>query len=204
MEFVNDQMDADVGSSVNEVILQPGSAHPQTLSRPDASGVSGNAGNVLGGQNASDSGYMLSVPPVDNGNIFGGQVGSGSSGSLDRQSNNKQYEQEQELPQQQMLLDGGNQQDQSPSQPVVIDWPAALEQCGGDQEFLIELLDDFWAEISSQLSTLKRMVSGFLCVILVVRDHTHIFKITKSLTFAHLSLTTYYDQTLRAAWGSDL
>lgn len=35
--------------------------------------------------------------------------------------------------------------------PSIIDWSAALEQCGGDEEFLAELLEDFNAELDAQM-----------------------------------------------------
>ena len=46
------------------------------------------------------------------------------------------------------------------SDPPSIDWTAALEQCGGDKEFLVELLDDFYSEITAQLQLLKTILEA--------------------------------------------
>ncbi|KAG5184987.1 Hpt domain protein [Tribonema minus] len=46
----------------------------------------------------------------------------------------------------------------SPQPLVVVDWTMALEQCGGDEEFLKELLVDLWTESSSHLEELQSTV----------------------------------------------
>jgi HPt (histidine-containing phosphotransfer) domain-containing protein len=44
-------------------------------------------------------------------------------------------------------------------QPPIINWEAATEQCGGDEEFLIELLGDLWQEISEQMAQLQQLIA---------------------------------------------
>jgi len=37
----------------------------------------------------------------------------------------------------------------------IIDWSGALEQCGGDEEFLTELLGDFNTELDTQMRKIE-------------------------------------------------
>lgn len=41
----------------------------------------------------------------------------------------------------------------------VIDWNGALEQCGGDDEFLTELLEDFNSELETQMRKIQAELS---------------------------------------------
>lgn len=44
----------------------------------------------------------------------------------------------------------------------VIDWDEAMEQCGGDEEFLIELLGDLQEELDTQVTKIHAaLVSTF-------------------------------------------
>ena len=44
----------------------------------------------------------------------------------------------------------------------VIDWDEAMEQCGGDEEFLIELLGDLEEELDTQVKKIgEALVSMF-------------------------------------------
>jgi len=41
---------------------------------------------------------------------------------------------------------------------AVIDWDEALEQCGGEQEFLYELLSDLFSEAQAHVDVIKKAV----------------------------------------------
>jgi len=58
------------------------------------------------------------------------------------------------------LLNLENEQAPNDNRIPMIDWEAALEQCGGDQEFLLELLEDFWTEMEQQLRTLNKIFNA--------------------------------------------
>ena len=40
----------------------------------------------------------------------------------------------------------------------VINWEAALQQCGDDEEFLRELLGDFRSELNTQLASIEATI----------------------------------------------
>jgi len=46
----------------------------------------------------------------------------------------------------------------------VIDWDEAMQQCGDDEEFLRELLDDLRSETDTQMSKIQETID--------VSDHT--------------------------------
>lgn len=47
----------------------------------------------------------------------------------------------------------------------VIDWDEAMEQCGGDEEFLHELLGDLKEELETQIKKIEAaMVSHLYCL----------------------------------------
>eukprot|EP01083_Nonionella_stella_P121606 365439_1 len=56
----------------------------------------------------------------------------------------------------------------------VIDWDEVMEQCGGDEEFLIELLGDLQEELETQVVK----ISGALepVKLLVIRSAAHVVK----------------------------
>ena len=60
---------------------------------------------------------------------------------------------------------------------TIIDWSGALDQCGGDEEFLTELLEDFNAELDTQMMKIGSELSkvcGVCCmmeVLIVVFIH---------------------------------
>jgi HPt (histidine-containing phosphotransfer) domain-containing protein len=41
----------------------------------------------------------------------------------------------------------------------IIDWDAALEQCGGDEEFLVELLGDLNTELDDQMAKITQVLN---------------------------------------------
>jgi hypothetical protein len=45
---------------------------------------------------------------------------------------------------------------------LVVDWPAAVEQCAGDEDFLKELLVDLWNESSEHLEEVSRVYTILL------------------------------------------
>lgn len=46
----------------------------------------------------------------------------------------------------------------APSVEIIVDWPMAVEQCGGDEDFLRELLVDLWTESIGHLELLMDSV----------------------------------------------
>ena len=46
----------------------------------------------------------------------------------------------------------------SSAAPDVIDWDEAMEQCGDDEEFLRELLDDLRGETDTQLAKIEEII----------------------------------------------
>ncbi len=53
----------------------------------------------------------------------------------------------------------------------VINWKDALEQCGGDEEFLRELLTDFKSEIEENVRVIREALDAHADVIHIA--HTH-------------------------------
>jgi hypothetical protein len=45
---------------------------------------------------------------------------------------------------------------------LVVDWPAAVEQCAGDEDFLKELLVDLWNESSEHLEEVSHVCTILL------------------------------------------
>ena len=50
----------------------------------------------------------------------------------------------------------------------VIDWEAALEQCGDDEDFLREILGDLRSEVNSQMTVLAENIYVSECLILEI------------------------------------
>jgi hypothetical protein len=46
------------------------------------------------------------------------------------------------------------------SQSDVIDWDEAMQQCGEDEEFLRELLEDLKSEVETQLTTIAGVIQA--------------------------------------------
>jgi hypothetical protein len=44
---------------------------------------------------------------------------------------------------------------------LVVDWPAAVEQCAGDEDFLKELLVDLWNESSEHLEEVSHVYTTY-------------------------------------------
>ena len=53
----------------------------------------------------------------------------------------------------------------------VIDWNAALQQCGDDEEFLKEVLADLQTETEAQLSNIAATIQVCLCAYLIAIDY---------------------------------
>eukprot|EP01083_Nonionella_stella_P034219 93693_1 len=56
----------------------------------------------------------------------------------------------------------------------VIDWDEAMEQCGGDEEFLIELLGDLQDELDTQVKKISEALEPVN--FLVIRSAAHVVK----------------------------
>ncbi|GMH52929.1 hypothetical protein TrLO_g10247 [Triparma laevis f. longispina] len=90
-------------------------------------------------------------------------------------ANAQQFQQQQQILQQQIESAPMQQMDQTP-QPMggmplpqqappqlvqqelpIIHWDGGLEQCGGDEEFLRELLVDLWSEVQEQMNNIEAL-----------------------------------------------
>ena len=47
----------------------------------------------------------------------------------------------------------------------VMDWDQAMEQCGEDEEFLIELLGDLRDELDTQIGNIEKYLDVSICCI---------------------------------------
>mmetsp|Transcript_15137 Transcript_15137/g.22161 ORF Transcript_15137/g.22161 Transcript_15137/m.22161 type:complete len:131 (-) Transcript_15137:433-825(-) len=58
----------------------------------------------------------------------------------------------------------------------IIDWHEAMEQCGNDEEFLFELLDDFREELTTQLAKIQLAMAMVPVRPLLIRSAAHVIK----------------------------
>lgn len=70
-----------------------------------------------------------------------------------------------------MMADDGSKHD-----PNVIEWENALEQCGGDEEFLLELLVDFWEEMSEKLTRIQEALAEPTIALNAIKSSAHAIK----------------------------